>query len=124
MHMIAMKGATEKMRVANEAANQVATEAISNMRTVAAFTHEDQVITTFTEKTKETYRLGMKSNILKGFLTGLGQLFLFSSYTLSFWYGGKLITDGEYTFLNVMKVFMAIVMCAMGMGQVGNIIHE
>jgi len=69
------------------------------------------------EKTEGPVLIGIKSNVLRGFLTGLGQFFLFSSYTLSFWYGGKLISEGEYNFLNVMKVFMAVVMCAMGMGQ-------
>jgi len=117
MHMVAMKGATEKMRKANEAANQVATEAIFNIRTIAAFTHEDSVLQQFTTKMTEPHGIGIKSNTLRGFLSGLGQFFLFSSYCLSFWYGGKLITEGEYTFVNVLKVFMAIVMCAMGLGQ-------
>jgi len=117
MHMTAMKGFTEKFRKANESANQIATEGFSNIRTVASFTREDFIIRTFVQKMEEPQKLAIKSSITRGFLTGLGQLFLFGSYTLSFWYGGKLIDDGEYTFLNVMKVFFAIVMCAMGLGQ-------
>jgi ATP-binding cassette subfamily B (MDR/TAP) protein 1 len=109
-----MKGYTEKYRAANEDANQVASEAIGNIRTVASFTREEATVTIFVAKMAAPMKLGVKNAIVRGFMTGLGQLFLMCSYTLSLWYGGKLIDDGEYTFLQVMKVFMAIIMCAMG----------
>jgi ATP-binding cassette subfamily B (MDR/TAP) protein 1 len=88
-----------------------------NIRTVAAFTREDKIIEHFQNKMREPNQVARKNAHIKGFLIGLGQLFLFGSYTLSFWYGGKLVDDGEYDFVQVLKVFMAVVMIAMGVGQ-------
>ena len=88
-----------------------------NIRTVAAFTREDKIIEHFENRMKEPTEVAKKNAHVKGFLIGLGQLFLFGSYTLSFWYGGKLVDEGEYTFVQVLKVFMAVVMIAMGVGQ-------
>ena len=48
---------------------------------------------------------------------GLSEGLTFITYFVTFWYGGKLISDGEYTFLDVMKVLMAIIMSAMAVGQ-------
>jgi ATP-binding cassette subfamily B (MDR/TAP) protein 1 len=48
---------------------------------------------------------------------GLSEGLTFITYFVTFWYGGKLIADGEYTFLDVMKVLMAIIMSAMAVGQ-------
>ena len=50
-------------------------------------------------------------------MTGVGQLVSLGSFTLSFWYGAKLIEMGEYDFEHVMKVFMAVMMVSTGVGQ-------
>ena len=128
-----MKSYTDKLRKANESGNQVAMEAIMNIRTVYAFTREDFVFENYKEKMSKPAKVQMVNAHIKyfeqflvffnlwilnrGLLLGLGQLVLFGSYTLSFWYGGKLITDGEYNFEQVLKVFMAVIMMAMGVGQ-------
>ena len=36
---------------------------------------------------------------------------------MSFWYGGKLVVEGEYSFLQFFKVLIAIVKIAEGVGQ-------
>lgn len=61
--------------------------------------------------------IGIRNSHVRGVLSGLGQFFLISSYCLSFWYGGKLISEGEMEFMDVLKVFFAIVMVAMSVGQ-------
>jgi ATP-binding cassette subfamily B (MDR/TAP) protein 1 len=50
-------------------------------------------------------------------MMGLGQFFLYGANALSLWYGGKLISDGEVTFVEVMKVIMAVMMSSMSLGQ-------
>ena len=50
MQMQTMKNYTEKLRKANESGNQIAQEAIMNIRTVYAFTHEDFVYNRYKER--------------------------------------------------------------------------
>merc|ERR1712000_592074 len=51
-----------------------------------------------------------------GVVTGFAQGLPFATYTLSFWYGGTLIIDGEITFNEMLMVFMSILFTAMGIG--------
>jgi ABC-type bacteriocin/lantibiotic exporter with double-glycine peptidase domain len=104
MQVSTQKGYTDKLKKATEGGNQIATEAIMNMRTVAAFNREDKILEQFEAKMREPNAASKKNAHVKGFLVGLGQLFLYSTYTLSFWYGGKLVHNGEYTFEQVLKV--------------------
>jgi hypothetical protein len=42
---------------------------------------------------------------------------MYASYALSFWYGGKLVSDGDADFTGVMTSLMSIMMSAMIVGQ-------
>jgi ATP-binding cassette subfamily B (MDR/TAP) protein 1 len=117
MQMLAMKGSGDASQRAAEEATQVASESIQNMRTVASFTLETQVTTRYRAKLQAPIKLGLKKENLSGFLTGLGEGLMFISYFISFWYGGKLISDGDMSFEDVMKVLMAIMLSAMAIGQ-------
>ena len=57
-------------------------------------------------------------------MLGIGQLFLFGAYILIFWYGGKLITDGEYDFEQLLKVFFAVVLSANSVGQAAGLTSD
>jgi ATP-binding cassette subfamily B (MDR/TAP) protein 1 len=111
------QGFSSKSQKATSNANQIATEAISNIRTIASFTSEDRVAAMFIEKLREPYRVGLRGATLGGFLTGVGQIFMFGTQALTMWYGGTLIEDGSYSFVDVMTVVMAIFMAAMSLGE-------
>lgn len=112
-----ISGFSSKSQKATASANQIATEAISNIRTIASFTSEERVAEMFIEKLREPYKVGLKGALLGGFLTGLGQIFMFGAQALTMWYGGTLVEDGSYEFVDVMTVVMAIFMAAMSLGE-------
>lgn len=60
-------------------------------------------------------REGVKKAHIGGLATGLTFFIMFGGYALVFWYGGTLVGEGEFTFDEIMKSFMAIMMAAMGM---------
>ena len=41
-------------------------------------------------------------------------------YALGFWYGGGLVASGEMNLKDMLKVFFAILLAAMGIAQVSN----
>lgn len=98
-------------------ANQTASEAFTNIKTIAAFGMEGQVAALYAEKLEEpTREAGRRSNT-GGIGFGFGQFALFSTYALAFWYGGQLVSKGENSFKEVMLVFFSIFLAAMGMAQ-------
>jgi len=60
----------------------------------------------------------------QGALTGFSQGMMFATYTLAFWYGGKLILDQELTTQEMLTVFMAILFTSMGMGQAAGMMPD
>jgi len=119
MEMAAAKGLGTKSQAATAEANQIASEAISAIRTVAAFTTEDRVQASYERKLRAPFEASIKKNWISGIGMGAGQFFIFTSYALSMWFGGYLISKGEMQFVDVMQVFFAIIMCAMSLGQSG-----
>ncbi len=69
---------------------------------------EHKVLGDYSLKLEKPNKIGIKTAQISGLLMGISQCVMFCSYALSFWYGGKLINDGDSTFLDVMTVFMAI----------------
>lgn len=103
MNMLAVKGFAQRSRAAVGEANQVATEAIQNIRTVVAFTNEERFYQMFSVNLDEPTKMGLRTAGVSGVLVGIGQFVVFASFTLGYWYGGTLLRDGEITFLDMMR---------------------
>eukprot|EP01132_Coremiostelium_polycephalum_P002116 gene2116-2605_t len=133
------------------AAGQVASEAITGIRTVASFSTEKQVLDLYKVQLKGPISAGVKKGHISGLAFGMSQFILFGVYCLSFWYGGKLVGELEWPakqseidekcnaetipliwndfetcrhaqdiilgFNSMMRVFFAIVLSAIGVGQ-------
>eukprot|EP01132_Coremiostelium_polycephalum_P000417 gene417-527_t len=143
-------GFSQKNKQAYGASGQVASEAIGGIRTIASFTCEEKVLKNFKEALKEPMRLSFRKSNISGLAFGFSQCTLFFIYTLAYWYGGKLIDEGEWHassseidhycsdfakfgfasydscvkaidtnagFGNMMRIFFAIIMSAMGIGN-------
>lgn len=117
MQMYAAKGFQLKREKATTAANTVAGDSITSIRTVAAFTNEEKVLHKYHMSMKGPVKMGVKAGQISAFLLGIGQFFMFGANTVGFVYGGKLIKDGDADFLDVMTVFMCIIMSATSVGQ-------
>ena len=95
----------------------MAAEAISDIRTVAAFSAEEKVMSMFTKELNDSQRKSFIRGQIGGIGFGASQLLLFSSYSLSLWYAGKLIIGGDSTFSEVMKCFMVMMITGFGMAE-------
>lgn len=67
-------------------ANMLAAEAVSNIRTVAAFCSEEKVIDLYANELKEPSRRSFRRGQGAGVFYGVSQFFLFASYALALWY--------------------------------------
>eukprot|EP01117_Protostelium_nocturnum_P020653 TRINITY_DN93_c0_g1_i5.p1 TRINITY_DN93_c0_g1~~TRINITY_DN93_c0_g1_i5.p1 ORF type:complete len:618 (-),score=269.32 TRINITY_DN93_c0_g1_i5:186-2039(-) len=98
-------------------AGGIAEQAIGGIRTVYAFSLQQR----FQQKYELLLEDAKKVNIKAGFVIGLGfgllMFVMFSSYGLAFWYGSKLVIEGEMDGGRVLTVFLALVMGAMALMQ-------
>jgi len=98
-------------------AGGIAEQAIGGIRTVYAFSLQQR----FQEKYEVLLEDAKKVNVKAGFVIGLGfgllMFVMFSSYGLAFWYGSKLVIEGEMDGGRVLTVFLALVMGAMALMQ-------
>ncbi|KAG2660772.1 ABC transporter B family member 2-like [Panicum virgatum] len=98
-------------------ANMLAAEAVSNIRTVAAFCSEEKVIKLYADELKEPSKRSFRRGQGAGLFYGVSQFFLFSSYALALWYGSHLMSKELATFKSVMKSFMVLIVTALAMGE-------
>ncbi|KAF7183724.1 hypothetical protein CNMCM7691_004074 [Aspergillus felis] len=94
-------------RFASSAA--IAAEAISAIRTVASLTLENKMLQIYGERLTIVADQSVKALTFTMFWYALTQSINFLAMALGFWYGGKLISTGEYTNEQFFVVFTAVV---------------
>lgn len=67
-------------------ANMLAGEAVSNIRTVAAFCSEKKVLDLYARELVEPSKKSFNRGQIAGIFYGISQFFIFSSYGLALWY--------------------------------------
>ncbi|XP_053616726.1 multidrug resistance protein homolog 49 isoform X2 [Plodia interpunctella] len=106
-----------QVREAADRATTIATEAITNIRTVGAFCGEQGVIARFSKASLEARDKAIKSMRWRGCVFAFGQTAPVAGYALSLWYGGTLVANDTVSYKEVIKVSEALVFGAWMMGQ-------
>jgi ATP-binding cassette subfamily B (MDR/TAP) protein 1 len=81
----------------------VATENISNIRTVAGLVREKAVIHIYTELLSAPHKTSLRTAHLRGFVFGFGQAMPFFAYGLCLYYGGYLVYYEDLHYSNIIK---------------------
>jgi ABC-type multidrug transport system fused ATPase/permease subunit len=111
-------------KAAFEEAGRIASEAISNNRTVASFAAHERVVARFQHALSGPLEASRKSSIVSGVAFGFSQGVIFAQYALNFWWGGYLISDGEIDFQQMLQALFGIVAAAMVSGQVQQVMPD
>ncbi|TYJ06292.1 hypothetical protein E1A91_A12G223500v1 [Gossypium mustelinum] len=98
-------------------ANMLAGEAVSNIRTVAAFCAEEKIFDLYSRELVEPSKRSFNRGQIAGIFYGISQFFIFSSYGLALWYGSILMGKELASFKSVMKSFMVLIITALAMGE-------
>jgi ATP-binding cassette subfamily B (MDR/TAP) protein 1 len=119
-----LAGFQAEVKQALEKSCQIATESLAGIRTLSAFCAEQRVYGRFQEQMDITIKLADTRSHVAGLGFGFAQLILFWAYALCFWFGGWLINKGIMDFPSVLKTFFAVIMSAMGAGQVSAMVPD
>lgn len=107
----------------NEAA-AIASEACSNMRTVASLAREDGIFQTYRAALKQPYKKGTRFTLVSNVLLALSLSITYFVYALAYWWGSQLVRKGEYTSLQFFIVLPALLFSAQSAGQVFSLSPE
>ncbi|KAL9676877.1 hypothetical protein QQ045_005098 [Rhodiola kirilowii] len=114
-----MKGFSEETRRLYEEASQIASDAVSSIRTVASFCAEEKIMLMYEKKCEGPLKTGVRQGIISGIGLGISFLFLFNVYATSFYAGARLVEAKKTTYEDVFKVVFALAVTAIGIGQSG-----
>ena len=95
----------------------VATEAMSAIRTVAAFNLQEHTRRSFDALLLTPLALGRRAALRNGGTQGFAQFMTFVTYSLAFYVGSILISDGLLDFNALMRVFLATTMASQAVGS-------
>ncbi|EPZ35336.1 ABC transporter domain-containing protein [Rozella allomycis CSF55] len=99
-------------------ASALAEEVFSAIRTVTSFNGQTSEVKRYDACLNEALKHKTKQANIQGVGVGFITLFLFSTYSLAFWYGSQLIEKGEYDGGKFITVFFAFMMGAFSIGNV------
>ncbi|XP_075965014.1 ATP-dependent translocase ABCB1 [Anarhichas minor] len=108
---------TSKEQAAYAKAGAVASEVISAVRTVFAFSGQEREIKRYNKNLEDAKNVGIKKATYANFAFGINFLMIYLSYALAFWYGSTLILSNEYTIGTVLTVFFVVLIGAFTVGQ-------
>ncbi|KAK6165339.1 hypothetical protein SNE40_022285 [Patella caerulea] len=100
-----------------ETAGKICSEAVDNIRTVAALNRDDIFLQKYEDVVNRVKRNGRKKALMYGIFYAIAQSIIFFAYAACFYYGAVLVEDGEMEFYNVFRVFSTIIFGGMVMGR-------
>ncbi|CAN8064805.1 unnamed protein product [Agarophyton chilense] len=101
------------------AATAVATEGLRLMRTVTAFSGQEEEASRYENALKRAFRTAVRSALISGIGLGAAFSIIIMSYALSFWYGSRLVRTGENSPGDVLLVFLSVAIGASSLGTAG-----
>ena len=93
-----------------------AEEALTAIRTIHAFARQDTISTTFNHAAEESHNAAIKRLVLRGSMSGIVILLVFSAITFILWVGGKDLLSGEMSAgdLSAFVFYSALVASSVG----------
>ncbi|KAL9254105.1 ABC transporter B family member 19-like protein [Drosera capensis] len=104
--------------------SMIAGEGVSNIRMVAAFNGQEKILGLFCDELKEPQRRSLRRSQTAGSLFGLSQLALYLSEAVILWYGAYLVARGIFTFSQIIKVFVVLVITANSVAETVSLAPE
>ncbi|KHG23986.1 ABC transporter B family member 15 [Gossypium arboreum] len=107
--MVLLKSMSKKAIKAQQDSSKLAADAVSNHRTITAFSSQDRIL----KMMEKAYEGPRKESVRQSWFTGLGfgsaQFLTACIVAFNFWYGGKLISQGYISSEALIQTFLILV---------------
>ncbi|CAN6278821.1 unnamed protein product [Urochloa humidicola] len=119
-----MKNMSKKSIGAQSKSSKLAAEAISNLRTVTAFSSQDHILRLFEETQDEPRKENIRQSWLAGLVLGTSLFIVTCTWALDFWFGSKLMVERRITAMELLQTFIIIVMTGRLIGEAGSMTSD
>ncbi|KAJ8774126.1 hypothetical protein K2173_009557 [Erythroxylum novogranatense] len=102
-------------------ASNIAAGAVSNIRTVATFSAQEQIVQSFHRALDEPRMKSVKRSQALGLALGVSQGAMYASYTFFLWFGAYLVKRGYSEFGEIYKIFLILVLSSFSVGQLAGL---
>ncbi|XVF25260.1 hypothetical protein REPUB_Repub13aG0198100 [Reevesia pubescens] len=102
-------------------ASNIASGAVSNIRTVTTFSAQEEIVKSFDKALSEPKKQSEKRSQILGLALGLSQGAMYGAYTLTLWFGAYLVKQGPTDFGDVYKIFLILVLSSFSVGQLAGL---
>ncbi|CAN0857282.1 ABC transporter B family member 15 [Linum grandiflorum] len=98
---------------------KVAAEAVSNLRTITAFSSQNRVLGILKKAQVGPHKESIRQSWYTGLGLGISQSLMTLTWALDFWYGGKLISHGSITVKAFFETYLILVSTGRVIADVG-----
>ncbi|OMO52757.1 hypothetical protein COLO4_37004 [Corchorus olitorius] len=106
---VLLKSMSQKAIKAQDESSKLAAEAVSNLRTITAFSSQDRILKMLEKALEGPRKESIRQSWFAGIGLGTSQCLTTCTWALDFWYGGKLISQGYITAKALFETFMILV---------------
>ncbi|XVF14181.1 hypothetical protein REPUB_Repub09cG0035000 [Reevesia pubescens] len=106
---VLLKSMSRKAIKAQEESSKLAAEAVSNHRTITAFSSQDRILKMLGKAHEGPRKECVRQSWFAGLGLGSAQLLTSCILAFDFWYGGKLITQGYISSKDLIETFLILV---------------
>ncbi|XP_010552465.1 PREDICTED: ABC transporter B family member 15-like [Tarenaya hassleriana] len=106
---VMLKSMSRKAIKAQDESSKLAAEAVSNVRTITAFSSQERIMKMLEKAQEGPRRESIRQSWFAGIGLGTSQSLTSCTWALDFWYGGRLIADGYITAKALFETFMILV---------------
>nr|XP_043634304.1 ABC transporter B family member 15-like [Erigeron canadensis] len=121
---ILLKNMSEKAMKAQDESSKLAAEAVSNLRTVTAFSSQTRILKMLKETQKEPMHESIRQAWYAGFGLGFSQSLIACTWALAFWYGGRLISGGHLGIKPFLQSFFILVSTGRVIAEAGTMTND
>uniref|UniRef100_A0A0N4ZQG9 ATP-binding cassette sub-family B member 10, mitochondrial n=1 Tax=Parastrongyloides trichosuri TaxID=131310 RepID=A0A0N4ZQG9_PARTI len=115
---------TKEMQEAVAGANMVATERLSNIRTVRMLAAEEKELNAYKSKINDIWGVAKKEGLAKGGMYGAFQFTGYMSLTTVVFYGSSLISQGLLTYGDLSSFMLYAILCASSLSNMSGFFVE
>ncbi|KAH7851776.1 hypothetical protein Vadar_016384 [Vaccinium darrowii] len=121
---VLLKNMSEKAMKAQDKSSKLAAEAVSNLRTVTAFSSQARVLQMLEKAQEGPRRESIRQSWFAGIGLGTSQSLMACTWALDFWYGGKLISQGYLGSKALFETFMILVSTGRVIADAGTMTND
>ncbi|GJT44813.1 ABC transporter family protein [Tanacetum coccineum] len=121
---VLLKNMSQKAMKSQDESSKLAAEAVSNLRTVTAFSSQSRILKMLVETQKAPMRESIKQAWYAGLGLGFSQSLMACTWALDLWYGGKLISDGQLGAKALFQTFLILVSTGRVIAEAGTMTND